>query len=81
MNNHSDGPEFPDFGAFARGMDDGGVRQQKKSMRDKFALRAMTMFQGVDITCETDIRRRFDFSDAASLAYQYADAMLAERAK
>lgn len=51
------------------------------SIRDYFAAKAITMFQGVEITCETDIRRRFDFSDAASLAYQYADAMLAERAK
>ena len=49
--------------------------------RDEFAMRAMTMFHGTDITCERDICRRFDFTDAASLAYQYADAMLAERAK
>ena len=49
--------------------------------RDEFSMRAMTMFHGTDITCERDIRRRFDFTDAASLAYQYADAMLAERAK
>lgn len=49
--------------------------------RDEFAMRAMAMFHGTEITCERDIRRRFDFTDAASLAYQYADAMLAERAK
>lgn len=49
--------------------------------RDEFAMRAMTMFTGMDITCDSDIRRKYDFSEAASLAYQYADAMMKERAK
>ena len=51
------------------------------SLRDYFAAKAMHMFHGTDITCERDIRRQFDFTDAASLAYQYADAMLKERPK
>ena len=51
------------------------------TLRDYFAAKAMHMFHGTDITCERDIRRRFEFTDSASLAYQYADAMLAERAK
>lgn len=51
------------------------------TLRDRFAEKAMEKFNGVDITCDSDIKRRFDFSDAASLCYQYADAMLKERAK
>jgi hypothetical protein len=51
------------------------------SMRDYFAAKAMAMFHGMDVTCDADIRRRLDFSEAASLSYQYADAMLKERAK
>lgn len=51
------------------------------SLRDYFAAKAMAMFHGLDITCDSDIRRRLDFSEAASLSYQYADAMLKERAK
>lgn len=78
MNNHSDGP---DFGAYVRAWSDGDNLENKNRLRDEFAMRAMTMFHGTDITCERDIRRRFDFTDAASLAYQYADAMLAERSK
>lgn len=70
-------------GFFDTGTLSPGASQQfaGMSLRDYFAAKAMHMFHGTDITCERDIRRRFDFTDAASLAYQYADAMLAERAK
>lgn len=58
-----------------------GVQFFGVSVRDYFAVKAMEKFAGVDITSYSDIKRRFDFSDAASLCYQYADAMLKERAK
>lgn len=82
MNKNDGNPAFPapeaGIARFGEGNADAFMGM---SLRDYFAAKAMHMFHGTDITCERDIRRRFDFTDAASLAYQYADAMLAERAK
>lgn len=80
MNNSDDGWFDAQF-SLIRDADGGSVRVRAKDLRDELAMRAMQMFNGMDITCDSDIRRRYDFSEAASLCYQYADAMLKERAK
>jgi len=74
-NKDNGGHAFPCAGS------EHGYPEAGMSLRDYFAAKAMAMFNGMDVTCEADIRRRLDFSEAASLSYQYADAMLKERAK
>jgi exosortase/archaeosortase len=76
MSEFEDSPAFPIIHP-----DGSGVQYYGMTLRDCFAAKAMAMFHGMDVTCEADIRRRLDFSEAASLSYQYADAMLKERAK
>lgn len=51
------------------------------TLRDYFAAKAMPIFSGVDVTAMDSARVEFDFANAAAQAYDYAAAMLTERAK
>jgi hypothetical protein len=51
------------------------------TLRDYFAAQAMVMHPGIDLTHHDSQGVEVDFSSAARRCYQYADAMIAERAK